>query len=101
MTELHVIPDERTNDWRVYAASASAPLSEHADARDAELAAQARAERAGIDRVVVHDRYHRVHEAAPLPAALRARTRFVRDRELALVRERIRQPPGTARTRPI
>ena len=101
MTELHVIPDERTNDWRVYAADASAPLSEHATASDAELAAQTWAQRRGVDRVVVHDRYHRVHEAAPSPAALGARTRFARARELALVRERIRQPPGTARTRTI
>ena len=101
MTELHVIPDKRTNDWRVYAAGASAPLSEHATAGDAELAAQTWAQRRGVDRVVVHDRYHRVHEAAASPTALRARTRFVRARELALVRERLRQPPDSTRTRPI
>jgi len=101
MTELHVIPDEKTNDWHVYAADAPAPLSEHATASDAEFAARIWAQRRGADRVLVHDRYHRVHEATPSPAALGARTRFARARELALVRERIRQPVGTTRTRTI
>jgi hypothetical protein len=91
MTELHVIPDERTT-WRVYEAGATAPLSEHTNATDAELAALARA----AERVVVHDRYHRTHDAAPSQAGLRARAeraraQDARARQLALVRERARQ----------
>src|SRR4051812_23455402 len=43
MTELHVIPDERTT-WRVYEEGASAPLSEHTNATDAERAALTRVE---------------------------------------------------------
>ena len=34
MTEVHVIPDERTT-WRVYGPDAKAPLSEHASATEA------------------------------------------------------------------
>ena len=66
MTDLHVIPDERTT-WRVYETEAPAPLSEHTSATDAELAAQARAEDRGAERVVVHDRYHRTHDVDPSP----------------------------------
>jgi hypothetical protein len=66
MTDLHVIPDERTT-WRVYEAEAPAPLSEHTSATDAELAAQARAEDRGAERVVVHDRYHRTHDVDSSP----------------------------------
>ena len=90
MTELHVIPDERTT-WRVYAAGANSPLSEHTNATDAELAALARADDRDDERVVVHDRYHRTHDAAPSRAELRARPRLARARQLALVRERARQ----------
>ena len=63
MTELHVIPDERTITWRVYRSDASAPLSQHRDATEAELAAQVWAEQRGAERIVVHDCYHRTHEA--------------------------------------
>jgi hypothetical protein len=66
MTDLHVRPDERTT-WRVYDTEASAPLSEHTNATDAELAAQARAEDRGAERVVVHDCYHRTHDVEPSP----------------------------------
>ena len=90
MTELHVIPDERTT-WRVYAAGASSPLSEHTNETDAELAALARADDRHADRVEVHDRYHRTHDAVPSRAELRALARRARARELALVRERARQ----------
>jgi uncharacterized protein DUF2188 len=55
MTEVHVIPDERTT-WRVYEADADAPLSEHTNATEAERAAQACAEDRDAERVVVHDR---------------------------------------------
>jgi hypothetical protein len=69
MTELHVIPDDRST-WRVYDAEAAAPLSEHTNATEAELAARAHAEDRDADRVVVHDRYNRPHDAAPPPAGV-------------------------------
>jgi serine/threonine-protein kinase RsbW len=72
MTELHVIPDERTT-WRVYEDGASAPLSEHTNATDAERAALTRAEGRDAPRVVVHDRYHRTHETTGSSAELQAR----------------------------
>jgi hypothetical protein len=94
MTELHVIPDERTT-WRVYEPGASAPLSEHTNATDAELAALARADDRDAERVVVHDRYNRTHVATASRArAKRARAgqlALKRARQLALVRERARQ----------
>ena len=40
MTEVHVIPDERTR--RVYDTGAPEPVSEHTNATEAELAAKAR-----------------------------------------------------------
>ena len=63
MTEVHVFADERTV-WRVYDADAAAPLSEHTNATEAELAARAHAQDGDADRVVVHDRYNRPHDAA-------------------------------------
>jgi hypothetical protein len=81
MTELHVIPEERTTTWRVYQSDASAPLSQHADATEAELAARAWAEQRGAERIFVHDRYHRTHEAFPsLAAVMRARAEAARRR---------------------
>ena len=97
MTEMHVIPDERTT-WRVYEAGATAPLSEHTNATDAELAALERADHRDAERVVVHDRYHRTHDAAPSRAGLRARAQRARARQLALVRERARQLARNPRT---
>jgi hypothetical protein len=70
MTELHVIPDERTT-WRVYESDALAVLSEHTNATAAEFAARAHAEDRGVERVVVHDRYYRTRDAAFSPTALR------------------------------
>ena len=90
MTELHVIPDERTT-WRVYEDGATAPLSEHTNATDAERAALTRADERDAERVVIHDRYHRTHDAAASQSGLRARARSARARQLALVRERVRQ----------
>jgi len=86
MTEVHVIPDERTT-WRVYGPDAAAPLSEHASASEAELVARALAQDRGADRVVVHDRYNRPHDAAPTPAGVSAGQQRVRARKLALARE--------------
>ena len=77
MTELHVIPDDRST-WRVYDADAAAPLSEHTNATEAELAARARAEDRNAERIVVHDRYHRTHDA-PVPTG-RGGTRTARPR---------------------
>src|SRR4051812_21621241 len=105
MTELHVIPDERTT-WRVYEDGTSAPLSEHTNATDAERAAFTRAEARDAPRVVVHDRYHRTHDAAGSRAEVRARARDARAHQLALVRERVRPlprrapPPPRARAQP-
>ena len=90
MTELHIIPDAWST-WRVYEANAAAALSEHTNATEAELAARARAEDRDADRVVVHDRYHRTHDAAASPAELRARARHARARQLPAVRDRTQQ----------
>jgi hypothetical protein len=82
MTELHVIPEERTTTWRVYRSDAPAPLSQHADATEAELAAHAWAAQRGAERIVVHDRYHRTHDAYPSVAAvMRARAEAARRRD--------------------
>jgi hypothetical protein len=90
MTELHVIADERST-WRVYESDSAEALSVHTSATDAELAARARAEDRAVERVVVHDRYHRAHDTAPSPAGVSARAQAARARQLALVRERARQ----------
>jgi hypothetical protein len=90
MTEVHVISDERTT-WRVYDADEQAPISEHASATEAELAARAHAQDRDAERVVVHDRYHRVRDAAPLPRRVWAREQRERARQLASVRDRTRR----------
>jgi hypothetical protein len=71
MTELHIIPDERTT-WRIYASDALAALSEHTNATAAEFAARAHAEDCGVQRVVIHDRYHRTRVAAFSPCVRRS-----------------------------
>jgi len=96
MTDVHVIPDERTT-WRVYDGDAAVPLSEHTNATEAELAAHARAEGRDADRVVVHDRYHRTHIAHASPAEAAAREQLERAQRLARVRERARQLARSAR----
>ena len=90
MTEVHVIPDERTT-WRVFDPGGEAPPSEHTSATEAELAARALAQDRHADRVVVHDRYNRTREAAPSPAGVSAHEQRARARQLALVREHARQ----------
>jgi hypothetical protein len=82
MTEVHVIPDDRTT-WRVYDPEAAAPPSEHASATEAELAARALANDRDAERVVIHDRYNRTHEAAPAPSNESAREQRARARKLA------------------
>jgi hypothetical protein len=59
MSTLHVEP--RNGLWVVRPENRSLPLSQHGDAATATLAA-CRTEDA---RVLVHDRYHRVHVARP------------------------------------
>ena len=87
MTEVHVIPDERTT-WRVFEPEADAPLSEHASATEAEMAARALAHDRQAERVVMHDRYNRTRQVAPSPSDVAAREHRVRARKLALVRQR-------------
>ena len=60
--EVHVIPQPRAATWGVYTDTATAALSEHTSATDAESAARARAN--GTGAIVVHDRYHRIHAHA-------------------------------------
>ena len=90
MTDLHVVPDERTT-WRVYEALAAAPLSEHTNATDAELAARARAMDRGAERVVVHDRYHRTHDLDASPRQRQQRAQRARARQLDAARDRARR----------
>jgi hypothetical protein len=87
MTELHVIPDEQTT-WRVYDRDAKAPLSEHTNATEAELAARAHAQESDAERVVIHDRYNRTHEGTPPPAWVSTRELRARLRRLAQARRR-------------
>jgi hypothetical protein len=87
---MHVIADERTN-WRVYESDSAAPLSEHDTANEAELAAHAHAADHEADRVVVHDRYHRTHDAGPSLVGESSSERWARARQLTLVRERARR----------
>jgi hypothetical protein len=90
MTDLHVVADERTT-WRVYEGQAPAPLSEHTNATDAELAAQARAEDHGAERVVVHDRYHRTHDLDSSPRQRQEGAQRARARRLDAARDRARR----------
>ena len=93
MSEVHVIPDDRTT-WRVFDAGAREAVSEHTNATDAELAAQEH----GADRVVIHDRYHRTHDA---PSTLvGARARATRARALDAVREQARRLARASHPRP-
>jgi len=96
MSEVHVVPDERST-WRVYDTGADGPISEHTNATEAELAARARAQDRDAERVVIHDRYHRTHEAARSLAGETARERLERTGRLDRVRERARQRARAAR----
>jgi len=69
----------------------------HTNATEAELAARVRAGDRDADRVVVRDRYPRIHDAAPSPAGEAARERIERTRRLERVRERARQLARAAR----
>ena len=97
MTELHVVPDERAATWRLYATDASAPLSRHTNATEAEFAARAIANNRGANRIVVHDRYHRTHDAAASYARPEDRTPRERNPQLALALSGLRSARGTSR----
>jgi hypothetical protein len=66
MTTLHVEPSN--GSWIVRREDTATPLSEHAEAGAAARAARAQA---GVARVVVHDRYHRIHALASPRGSLR------------------------------
>lgn len=61
---LHVRPD-RSGAWHVHAEGEERPLSRHGNETDAERAATRRAAATGAQNVIVHDRYHRVHDVWP------------------------------------
>jgi hypothetical protein len=71
MAMLHVMCDE-LGHWRVFKNVTAAPLSEHSNATDAELAAWRHAGAFGADAILVHDRYGRTHEST---RCLRSRAR--------------------------
>ena len=93
MSEVHVIPDDRTT-WRVFDGGGR-EASEHTNATDAELAAQEH----GADRVVVHDRYHRTHAPISL-VGLRARAMRARTGRIDAVREQARRLTRAGYPRP-
>ena len=59
---VHVIPVDRTATWRVQDGDSRATISEHLSENDAERAARVRARARGLERIVIHDRYHRTRE---------------------------------------
>jgi hypothetical protein len=60
-SEIHVEPSA-TGHWVVCYAHGRPPLSDHLTASDAAACAQRRARTEGIQRVILHDCYTRVHE---------------------------------------
>jgi hypothetical protein len=65
--EVHVVPDKRTGTWLVRDTDVTTPSFQYDTQTAAERAARLRARERGATRVVVHDRYHRTREIAPLP----------------------------------
>jgi Uncharacterized protein conserved in bacteria (DUF2188) len=61
---LHVEPTA-SGRWVVCYEHHKQPLSDHLTASEAQGSAQRRARTEGIARVLVHDRYARVHEITP------------------------------------
>jgi len=61
---LHVEPTA-SGRWVVCYEHHKQPLSDHLTASEAQGSAQARARTEGIARVLLHDRYTRVHEITP------------------------------------
>jgi hypothetical protein len=68
MTESIDVRCTETGTWSVLPADADAPLSTHSSETEAELAAQEHAAGGGA-RVIIHDRYERVHECPPIAAS--------------------------------
>ena len=99
MSEVRVVADQRST-WRVYDAGAPAAVSEHTNATEAEFAAREHAEDLGADRVVVHDRYHRTHDALAWPVGLRARAMRTRTRRVDAIGERARRLALASYARP-
>jgi len=62
--ELHVLPHEPTGGWVLGDATASPAPAWFGTVGEAERAAQTRAIAAGARCIIVHDRYHRVHDVA-------------------------------------
>jgi hypothetical protein len=60
VARLHVRPDQR-GVWRVHCEGKERVLSEHLSETEAERAAARLAAVTGVQEVIVHDRYHRVH----------------------------------------
>lgn len=65
MTKLIDVRCTETGTWSVVPEDCEAPLSTHASETEAERAAQAHASLEGA-RVIVHDRYERIHECPPV-----------------------------------
>ena len=63
---LHIEPTA-SGRWVVCYEPHKQPLSDHLTASEAEGSAQRRARTEGIARVLLHDRYTRVHEISPSP----------------------------------
>ena len=61
---LHIVAD-RLGAWRVHREGDPRPLSTH----DTETEAERHARDLGAARVIVHDRYHRVHSVPGCTAA--------------------------------
>jgi hypothetical protein len=63
MQTLHVMPDTQGN-WCVVDEDMGVPFSTHASTSGAERAARLLAATAHAETILVHDRYHRMHELA-------------------------------------
>jgi anti-sigma regulatory factor (Ser/Thr protein kinase) len=63
--DVHVIPEPRAATWSVYVDAVAGAVSEHTSETEAESAARVHARVRGAKEIVVHDRYHRTHAAAP------------------------------------
>jgi hypothetical protein len=76
MQTLHVVPDTQGN-WCVVDEDMGVPFSKHASTTGAERAARLLAAAAHAETILVHDRYHRMHELVlermPEPASRPAR----------------------------
>ena len=63
--DVHVIPEPRAATWSVYVDAEAGAVSAHTSETEAESAARVHARVRGAKEIVVHDRYHRTHAAAP------------------------------------